>query len=319
MMQIARTVADGDLTQTFSTKIPKDSLYGSLRDMSENLRKLMGQISIASQTLSSTAEETSVASAETQRAVTEQHKDTDQVATAINQMSATVHEVTQNTVTAANAAKDAHTQSNKGREVLEDSIIAIQKLVDDFSSTSAEMDVLNQQSMEIGQVLTVIQGIAEQTNLLALNAAIEAARAGEQGRGFAVVADEVRTLAQRSQSSASDIQKMISAVQGSAQSAVNQMKKSAEQASITSELSSGTREAFEGVSLAIDRIDEMMVQISTASEEQVQVTEDVNRNITHISEMSMQTATSTEQLSSASTEVARSAEKLTEYTLQFKV
>lgn len=319
MMQLAEQIANGDLTHQFESKAQSGSVYASLRDMSINLKSLIGQILESSQVLASTAEETSVASEQTTSAVANQQTDTEMVATAINQMTTTVNDVAHNTENAALVSKEAHDKSVEGIAMLNDSMASIQTLVDDINSTSNDMDALVESTDQIDQVLTVIQTITEQTNLLALNAAIEAARAGEHGRGFAVVADEVRQLAQKTQDSATDIQKIVSTVQEAARVSVTKMQKSVEQAESTSSVSRRTVEAFEEINVAVAKIDDMMAQISTASEEQAHVSEDINKRILHISEISIETSASSQQVSAASQEVARSAETLTEYTRKFSV
>lgn len=319
MMQLAEQIANGDLTHQFDSHAPSGSMYASLRDMSSNLRSLVGQILESSQALASTAEETSVASEQTTAAVANQQADTDMVATAINQMTSTVHDVAQNTENAALVSREAHDKSEEGIAMLNNSMASIATLVSDITSTAQDMDALVESTDKIGQVLTVIEAITEQTNLLALNAAIEAARAGEHGRGFAVVADEVRQLAQKTQASATHIQQIVSTVQSAAKTSASKMQTSVEQVESTSSISQRTLEAFEEINIAIAKIDEMMVQISTASEEQAHVSEDINKRILHISEVSMETAASSQQLSAASQEVARTAETLTEYTTKFKI
>ncbi|WED24639.1 methyl-accepting chemotaxis protein [Vibrio sp. JC009] len=319
MMRLAEQIANGDLTHRFEDEAQSGSVYASLKDMSVNLKALIGQILESSQVLASTAEETSVASEQTTAAVAKQQTDTEMVATAVNQMTATVNDVAHNTENAALVSKEAHDKSEEGIAMLNSSMDSINTLVDDITSTAKDMDALVESTDQIDQVLTVIQTITEQTNLLALNAAIEAARAGEHGRGFAVVADEVRQLAQKTQASATDIQAIVSTVQNGAKASVSKMQKSVQQAESTSSVSLRTVEAFEEINRAIARIDDMMAQISTASEEQAHVSEDINQRILHISEVSIETAASSQQLSAASQEVARSAETLTEYTRKFTV
>lgn len=319
MMLLAQQVAKGDLTHQFDSKAPADSLYGALREMSENLKQLIAHILEASQSLASTAEETSVASEQTTTAVTTQHRETESVASAIEQMSTTIQEVARNTADVAHASQLAHAKSSAGQESLDKGELALKSLIQGVASTNENMQTLQLKSNEIGHVLVVIQEIAEQTNLLALNAAIEAARAGEAGRGFAVVADEVRTLAQRTQSSASEIQTMISSVQSAAQSATQNMARCEEQVTLTAELSEQTQGNFVEIIEAINVINSMMERVSTAAEEQAKVTDTVSESISAISDMSMQTSASAEQLAGASHEVAQSAEELSAYTHQFKV
>lgn len=319
MMHLAQKIAAGDLTHQFEDKVAPDSLNGALKEMTQELKRLVESILTSSQTLASTAEETSVASEQTTKAIVIQNSDTEQVATAINQMSATTSEVATNTNSAADASKKAQQKSDEGQRILQTSIDSVSTLVEDVHDTRADMQLLQERSVEINKVLEVIQGITEQTNLLALNAAIEAARAGESGRGFAVVADEVRQLAQRSQSSADDIHKMIESIQEVAESANTKIERSNEHATLTTQLAQQTQEAFVEISSLIETVDDIMLQVSTASQEQAHVTEDISKNIQHISEISEQTSVSSEELSSASREVARSAEELSELTSRFKV
>lgn len=319
MMRLAEQIASGDLTYQFASDVKPGSVYASLKNMSTNLKDLISHILESSQALASTAEETSVASEQTTTAVASQQADTEMVATAVNQMTSTVNDVAHNTENAALVTKEAHDRSEEGISLLNNSMEAINILVGDIKSSADDMDVLVESTNQIDQVLTVIQNITEQTNLLALNAAIEAARAGEQGRGFAVVADEVRQLAQKTQNSATNIQTIVSSVQSAAKNSVTKMEKSVEQVEATSSISLETAEAFKEINVAIAKIDDMMVQISTASEQQAHVSEDINKRILHISEVSIETSASSQQLSAASQEVARSAEHLTEYTRKFKV
>jgi len=196
---------------------------------------------------------------------------------------------------------------------------SIDMLMREIQVTASDMDTLVERAQKVDEVLEVIQMITEQTNLLALNAAIEAARAGEHGRGFAVVADEVRKLAAQTQGSTSDIQSILVSVKDAASISVSNMKRSVEQAQISEKLSQQTAEEFQAISAAIEKIDEMMTQVSTASEEQAQVSEDISQRVTHINQVSIETSAVAQQLSAASQEVARSAEGLTEQTRHFCV
>jgi methyl-accepting chemotaxis protein len=218
-------------------------------------------------------------------AVNKQREQTTQVATAMTEMSATVHEVAQNTVQTAEAANKADQQANGGRDVVTAVSRSIDSLASDVGRAVEMVQHVSQDSERIGSVLDVIRGIADQTNLLALNAAIEAARAGEQGRGFAVVADEVRTLAKRTQDSTAEIQEMIESLQSGVRETVTVMETSQQQAAKSVEQADRAHTSLDEITQVIDAISQMSSQIATAAEEQSAVAEDINQNIVEIIQM----------------------------------
>jgi methyl-accepting chemotaxis protein len=249
----------------------------------------------------------------------QQHSATDQVATAITEMSATVQEVARNASDAADAATEADRNVLQGQEVVQKTIGAITDLAQDVDNAAHVIRDLSTNSDNIGKVLDVIKGIAEQTNLLALNAAIEAARAGEQGRGFAVVADEVRTLASRTQESTQEIQEMIEKLQDGAGNAVKVMETGCDKAQTTVTLAEDAGAALKAITTSVNDISQMNVQIATAAEEQNAVTEDINRNVVDISSVSDSTAEASNQIETATSSLAVLAAELQQQVDQFRI
>ena len=249
----------------------------------------------------------------------QQNHEMEQAATAVNQMTTAVEEVARNAVSTSEASKDTDESARDGSERVRQTVSAINELASDMTATSESVEGLANDIRDITQVLDVIRAVAEQTNLLALNAAIEAARAGEQGRGFAVVADEVRALAHRTQQSTEEIERMISIVQKGAASAVSAMQKSMGQANSTLGLAQASGEALGRITLAIGSINERNMVIASASEEQAQVAREVDRNLVNIRDLSMQAASGAEQTSSASHELSRLAVDSNQLVARFKL
>ena len=251
--------------------------------------------------------------------VQRQRSEIESVATAMNEMTATVQEVARNAAHAAAAAGEASEEAQNGRRVVEASIQSIRALAADIVATAESIDRLSADSDAIGSVMDVIRGVAEQTNLLALNAAIEAARAGEHGRGFAVVADEVRTLAQRTQQSTREIQIMVERLQGGARDAVAAMERGREQTEATVRQAAGAGESLAAITRSVASISDMNTQIATAAEEQSAVAEEINRNIATINSVADQTAEGAAQTASASEDLAALAADLQAAVARFKV
>ena len=245
--------------------------------------------------------------------------ETTQVATAMNQMTATVQEVALNASNAAEAANNADREAGIGKEIVSKTIKSIDELANEVERAATVIHTLEENSDSIGGVLDVIKGIAEQTNLLALNAAIEAARAGEQGRGFAVVADEVRTLASKTQQSTQEIQVMIERLQSGSSDAVKVMNESRERARVTVEQAGMTSASLETIATAVATISQMNTQIATAAEQQRAVTEEINRNVETIKMVSENTAESAENTARSSDSLGHLADHLNQLTSQFKL
>ena len=309
-IEIANQIAGGDLSAkiTVNSKDETGQLLSAMNAMATNLKQMINQISHTTTQLGSTASQMSTMTELTSSGAIQQQAETNQLANAIVEMSASAREVLANSTEAAHSAERADKDANNGRKVVSESIELMNALALDIDSASEVIKTLEHDSGEIGSVLDVIRGIAEQTNLLALNAAIEAARAGEQGRGFAVVADEVRTLAGRTQKSTQEIHATIERLQKSANDAVKVMNQCKDRAD------EGVKQAAEaGVSLdaitrVISNISDMNRQIATAAQEQSQVTEEIAKNVTNINQVANQTvesarttSTSTDELNQLST------------------
>jgi len=310
--EATRRMAGGDLTTrvTLDTRDEMSQVARQFNEMAEQFEALIQQIVSATSQLASASEEVATVSKDSARNVDRQRQETEQVATAMNEMTSTVQEVANNAAGAAGAANNTDNEAKSGLQVVNTASSAISTLAREVEKAAEVIKRVSADSEAIGAVLDVIKGIAEQTNLLALNAAIEAARAGEQGRGFAVVADEVRTLASRTQKSTREIEEMIENLQVGAREAVQVMNTSREQAQSGVTQAQEAAQALEAITRAVTTINEMNTQIASAAEQQSATTEQMNRSIISIREIAEQTASGSEQTTTASDELARLASEL---------
>ncbi|AZE64592.1 methyl-accepting chemotaxis protein [Pseudomonas synxantha] len=320
-LQTANRIAEGDLSHDITTSRRDElgQLQRSIGQMTLNLRTLIGGINDSARQIASAAEQLSTVTEQTRAGVNGQKLETEQVATAMNEMLATSQEVARHAEQASIAATEADQQAGVGDQVVAEAITHIEHLAEQMNRSSEAMQGLQQESQKIGSVLEVIKSVSEQTNLLALNAAIEAARAGEAGRGFAVVADEVRTLAQRTQQSAEEIEGLIEGLQRGTQHTADIMDNSLSLTDNSVELTRRAGQALASITRTVSVIQEMNPQIAAAAEEQSAVAEEINRSVLKVKEASEQTSTASEQTAAASVELARLGSELARSVGRFKV
>ncbi|MEB0040026.1 MULTISPECIES: methyl-accepting chemotaxis protein [unclassified Pseudomonas] len=320
-LQLAQGIAEGDLTQpiTISGTDEASRLTAALAQMQTSLRDTIQEIAKSSTQLSDAAVEMTTITEAASKTLRQQNSEIEQAATAVNEMSAAVEEVAQNATSTSEAARESTESARTGNLRVGDTLKAINTLTAQVEVTSQQIQGLAGQAQDISKVLSVIRAIAQQTNLLALNAAIEAARAGEQGRGFAVVADEVRALAHRTHTSTQEIEEMISAIQQQSVSAVTAMQLSADLAHETKQAADEAGRSLESITHSVRQIDDRNSQIATASEEQASVAREVDRNLTSIRDLAIQSDHGTRQTLHASNELSRLAVGLHQMVQRFRV
>ncbi len=308
-LEAAEEVAEGNLTRPIKVDGNDEAgrLLAAMAKMQDKLRDTLQRIAGSATQLASAAEELNAVTDESARGLTQQNNEIEQAATAVNEMTSAVEEVARNAVSTSEASRAATTSAGDGRDLVQETVSAIERMSGDVQATATLIGDLANESRDIGKVLDVIRGLADQTNLLALNAAIEAARAGEAGRGFAVVADEVRALAHRTQQSTSEIERMIGSIQSGTEHVVDSMRNSTERAESTLNIAKGAGMSLDTINTAIVEINERNLVIASAAEEQAQVAREVDRNLVNIRDLSVQSATGASQTSAASSELSRLA------------
>ncbi|MEE5130145.1 methyl-accepting chemotaxis protein [Pseudomonas alliivorans] len=308
-LNAAETIAQGNLTQPIKVDGTDEAgrLLQAMKTMQDKLRDTLQRISGSATQLASAAEELNAVTDESARGLVQQNNEIEQAATAVNEMTSAVEEVARNATSTSETSRNATASAGDGRDLVLETVGAIERMSGDVKETAELISNLANESRDIGKVLDVIRGLADQTNLLALNAAIEAARAGEAGRGFAVVADEVRALAHRTQQSTSEIERMIGSIQGGTEQAVTSMRNSTERAESTLSIAKGAGLALDTINTAVEEINERNLVIASAAEEQAQVAREVDRNLVNIRDLSAQSTTGANQTSAASTELSRLA------------
>ena len=320
-LRAAIKTASGDLRNEIVVESRDEvgQLLAGMNGMRQKIINLINQITGTTAQLSAAAEELSAVTLQSRDSIQRQQMETEQVATAMNEMATTVQDVSSNITKTATAAREANTETTEVKMIVAHTCEKIRRLATQIDEASQTVNQLEANSNDITRVLDVIEGIAEQTNLLALNAAIEAARAGEQGRGFAVVADEVRTLASRTQQSTEEINQMIEKFQGGAKQAVGAMHASREQAQSGVQEAEAAEGSLAAIADAVSNINDMASTIASAAEEQTAVADEVNKNIVRISDMTNETAEGARQTAIASEDLTRMAAELQRVVGEFAV
>ncbi|EFW77338.1 methyl-accepting chemotaxis protein [Pseudomonas savastanoi] len=317
---ITRTIATGDLSSTIKVNANDNtSVAAAVVAMQTQLRNTLQQISNSATQLAAAAEEMTAITEDGVQGIQRQNNEIDQAATAVNEMTSAVEEVARNAEHTARSSSNATSAAQAGLGLVKKTVSAINTMSTDVQKTATLIGELAGQSRDIGKVLDVIRGLAEQTNLLALNAAIEAARAGEAGRGFAVVADEVRALAHRTQQSTGEIERLVTNIQSGTERAVGSMRGNTELASETLGIAEGANDSLTVISAAVSEINDLNLVIASAAQQQANVAREVDRNLVNIRDLSAQSSLGAQQTSSASRELSTLALDLNNIVGRFRL